>query len=88
MLGAILVIYFLPMGVKGFRKGCLFNCLGQVIFTLFFCNMVLITFIGTQAPGYPYGSVSYWLIGYHMFFFTCFNHLSVIWEKSVTPKKE
>jgi len=59
MFGAILVMYLLPMGVKGMRKGSAFNCLGQVMFCLFCCNLVVITFVGTQAPGYPYRTISY-----------------------------
>lgn len=68
MLAAVLVLYCLPYVKKNKIKGSCYNWVGQVLFWFFCCNIVVITFVGTQAPSYPYDVYSYLLIIFHFLF--------------------
>lgn len=45
--------------------------------------MVVMTFVGTQAPRYPYDVYSYLLIIFHFLFMAFYVPLSRIWENLV-----
>lgn len=76
ILAAVLVLYCLPYVKKNKIKGSCYNLVGQALFWLFCRNMVVITFIGTQAPSYPYDVYSYSLIVFHFLFMAFYVPLS------------
>lgn len=55
LLCSILVLYLLPfLNKKNYFQGLLFYPLGQIIFWIFVCVFLLLTWLGAQPVDYPY----------------------------------
>nr|YP_010600867.1 cytochrome b [Binodoxys communis]WAL07398.1 cytochrome b [Binodoxys communis] len=59
LLCSILVLYLLPfLNKKNYFQGLLFYPLGQIIFWMFVCVFLLLTWLGAQPVDYPYVELS------------------------------